>query len=160
MRKVFTALVVFSLIVYVYVAFRLLIFRRATMFSQALESIGLSRYHGSYNLVPLKTIIGYCKALADGSMDRYIPIQNIVGNILAFMPLGFYLPFFLKKMAEFKRFAITVSGLILFVELAQFIFRVGSLDIDDFILNLAGALIGLMICTHKPVCRLLELRSY
>jgi len=160
MRKMFTAFVVFSFILYSYMAFRLLIFRSAAQFSQALEFIGLPRYSSSYNLVPLKTIIGYIKALADRSMTRNIPIQNIVGNLLAFMPLGFYLPFFFKKMAEFKKFAITVSGLIILVELFQFILRVGSLDIDDYILNIIGAIIGFAICTHRPVSHLLKLRAY
>jgi len=160
MRKVFTAFAIVSLIVYVYIALRLLIFRNAAFFSQALETIGTPRYHLSYNLVPLKTIIGYVKAFADGSMSRNIPIQNIVGNLLAFMPMGFYLPFFNKKMAKLKMFAITVSGLIIFVELMQFLLRVGSLDIDDFILNLIGALIAFVICTHRPVSRLLTLRAY
>jgi len=130
------------------------------MFAQALESIGLPRNNLSYNLVPLKTIAGYIMALADGSMNRYIPMQNIVGNLLAFMPMGFFLPFFNKKMAELKKFAITVSGLIILVELIQFILRVGSLDVDDFILNLFGALIGFSICTHRPVSYLLRLRAY
>ena len=160
MRKVFTVLVVVSFLFYLYMAFRLLIFRNAALFSQALEIIGNPRYHLSYNLVPLKTIVGYIKSLADGSMNRYIPIENIVGNLLAFMPMGFYLPFFSKKMAEFKMFAITVSGLIISVELMQLILRVGSLDIDDFILNLVGALIGFAICTHRPFRNLQKLRAY
>ena len=160
MRKMFTAFAVFSFVVYFFIAFRLLIFRSAAQFSQAIEIIGSPRRHTSYNLVPLKTIIGYVKALVDGSMNRYIPIQNIVGNLLAFMPLGFYLPFFIKKMAELKIFAITVSGLIIAVELMQFILRVGSLDIDDYILNLIGTLIGFAICTHRPVSYLLRLRAY
>ena len=160
MRKMFTALVVMSFLVYSYVAFRLLIFRSPAMFSQALESIGLPRYRLNYNLVPFKTIVGYTKALVDGSMNRYIPIQNIVGNLLIFMPMGFYLPFFNKKMAKFTMFAITVSGWIISVEWMQFILRVGSLDIDDFILNLVGALIGFAICTHRPLCNLHKLRAY
>ena len=155
-----TAFVVMSFLFYLYMAFGLLIFRSAAMFSQALESIGLPRYHSSYNLVPCKTIIGYIRALADRSMTRNIPIQNLVGNLLAFMPLGFYLPFFIKKMATLKRFAITVSGLIIAVELTQFLLRVGSMDIDDFILNFIGALIGFAICTHRPVSYLLRLRAY
>jgi len=130
------------------------------MFSQALESIGLTRYRLSYNLIPLKTIVGYIKALADGSMNRYIPIQNIVGNLLAFMPMGFYLPFFNKRMAKLKMFGLTLSGLIVSVELMQFILRVGNLDIDDFILNLVGALIGFAICTHRPLSNLQKLRAY
>ena len=160
MRKVFTALVVVSFLFYSYMAFRLLIFRNAAFFFQALETIGTPRYHLNYNLVPFKTIVGYIKALADGSMNRHIPIQNIAGNLLVFMPMGFYLPFFSKKMAKFKMFAITVSVLIISVELMQFILRVGSLDIDDFILNLVGALIGFVICTHRPLSNLQKLRAY
>jgi len=155
MRKAFTAFVIFSSIIYFYFAFRLLIFRSFAQFSQALEFIGLPRYHGSYNLVPFKTIIGYVRMFIDRSMPRSIPIQNIVGNLLAFMPLGFYLPYFSHKMLDIKRFAITVSGLIIIIELLQFILRVGSMDIDDFILNIIGALIGFVICTHKPVSKLL-----
>ena len=102
MRKVFTALVIVSFFFYLYMAFRLLIFRNAALFSQALEIIGTQRYHLSYNLVPLKTIVGYIKALADGSMNRYIPIENIVGNLLVFMPMGFYLPFFNKKWLSLR----------------------------------------------------------
>ena len=160
MKKIFTVFAVFSLIIYFFTAFRLLIFRDVGLFFQGLEAIGTPRYHSNYNLVPLKTIIGYVKALADRSMNRNIPIQNIVGNLIVFMPLGFYLPFFIKKMAELKRFAITVSGLIVSVELAQFILRVGSLDIDDFILNLIGALVAFAVCTHRPVSYLLRLRAY
>ena len=92
----------------------------------------------------------------DRSMPRSIPIQNIVGNLLAFMPLSFYLPYFFHKMLDIKRFIITVSGLIITVELLQFILKVGSLDIDDFILNIIGALIGFIICTHKPVNNLMK----
>ena len=154
MRKLFTALVVVSLIIYVFVALRLLIFRHAMLFSQMLENIGLPRHHSSYNLVPFRTIIGYVNAYVDRSLTRSIPIQNIVGNLLAFMPLGFYLPFFFKKMAAFKGFALTVSGLIITVELLQFILRVGNLDIDDFILNLAGALMAYAVCTRTPIKRL------
>ena len=156
MRKVFTVLVVLSFLLYLCVAFRLLIFRNAALFSQALASIGLPRYHSSYNLVPFKTIVGYVKALIDGSMNRKIPIENIVGNLLAFMPLGFYLPFLIKKMTKLKIYVISVSGLIAAVELTQYIIRVGSMDIDDFILNLVGACIGFSIFTHKPISNMLN----
>ena len=159
-RKVFTIFMALCFLLYCIIASRLLLFRNAAQFSQLVERIGLPRHYSSYNLVPFKTIIGYSRAFVDRSMSRGIPLQNLVGNVLAFMPLGFFLPFFSKKMAALKRFVITVSVLIVSVELAQFIFQMGSMDIDDFILNLAGALIGFAICTHRPVNKLLEFRSY
>ena len=155
MRKIFKALVIICLIIYLYLALRLLIFRNTMQFSYILENIGRPRYRGSYNLVPFRTINAYINAIADRSMSRSIPIQNIVGNVLAFMPLGFFLPFFIKKMAELRRYAITVSISIMAVELLQFILMVGSMDVDDFILNLAGALIGFVICKLKPISKLM-----
>ncbi|MCL2058768.1 MAG: VanZ family protein [Oscillospiraceae bacterium] len=160
MRKVITILVALCAIAYIFIALRLLIFRNTAQFSNLLENIGLPRHYSSYNLVPFRTIIGYFKALVDRSMTRGIPIQNIIGNLLAFMPLGFFLPFFSKKMSKLIIFAMTVSVSIITIELLQFILRVGSMDIDDFILNLLGALIGFAICTHKPVSNLLKMRSY
>ena len=163
MRKAFTIIAILSFFVYLFVLFRLLLFRYAMPFSQVLENMRLPRYPSSYNLIPFRTIIGYVKMLTegnvDGSLNRYIPIWNIIGNIIILMPLGFYLPFLIKKMAILKNFAITVSGMIISIELLQFIFRVGSLDIDDFILNLVGALISFVIFTHRPASLLLKLRT-
>ena len=158
-RNVFTAFVAASAIVYASVLLRMLIFRNPAGIGHVM---GLPRQPFSYsnNIVPFKTILNYAGALADRSMSRSIPIQNLAGNFFLLMPTGFYLPFFNKKMAELKNFAIAVSGAIIAVELAQYIFRIGSLDIDDYILNMAGALIGFLICKHTPARRLFALRAY
>ena len=92
------------------------------------------------NFIPFKTITTYVKALFDGSMN--IPIKNLVGNFILFLPMGIYLPFFLKKINRGYLFFISMVFLLFIVEVIQLVTRRGSFDIDDFILNMLGALIG------------------
>ncbi|MGN7177140.1 VanZ family protein [Paenibacillus sp. FSL R5-0490] len=96
----------------------------------------------SSNLVPFKTIKGYVLAMTNGSMNLIIPIKNLAGNVAAFLPMGIFLPYFSKRLNRHKSFTITMTVIILSVEIIQLVTRRGSLDIDDFILNMIGALIG------------------
>lgn len=66
-----------------------------------------------------------------------------LGNIVLFIPFGFILPFFYKK--RFR--AIVIIGLAvlcsLTIELIQYFFTMDrAADIDDFILNVFGAMLG------------------
>ena len=75
--------------------------------------------------------------------------QNIAGNIILFIPLGMFLPFIFKKMRSLKRIAIAGFAFSLCIELAQLFSRIfenyRTVDIDDIILNTAGAVIGFLI---------------
>ncbi len=67
---------------------------------------------------------------------------NLFGNILGFIPLGILLPSLLPR---FRKAVLTVgTGMMLSaaVEAAQYLTRVGICDIDDVILNTAGAAAG------------------
>ncbi|MDQ4120751.1 MAG: VanZ family protein [Acidobacteriota bacterium] len=72
--------------------------------------------------------------------------QNIVGNIVLFIPIGFLLPFALKGFHSLKSILVFAFCLSLSIEVIQFFsrffgnFRV--LDIDDILLNTLGACIG------------------
>jgi glycopeptide antibiotics resistance protein len=77
-----------------------------------------------------------------------------------FFPVGFYLPFFVQRMAKFKIYSVVVAASIIVIEIMQLATKSGSLDIDNFILNFAGALIGLVVFTRTPLRRLLELRAW
>ncbi|URM32658.1 VanZ family protein [Cytobacillus firmus] len=96
----------------------------------------------SSNLVPFKTIEGYLLAMANESMNLIIPIKNLAGNVAAFLPMGIFLPYFIKRLNKLKPFAFAMSVMIVSVEIIQLVTRRGSLDIDDFILNIIGALVG------------------
>lgn len=67
---------------------------------------------------------------------------NVLGNILLFVPFGALIRGFAKKM----RGALAALGLSftasLGFELIQFLYGIGEFDVDDIMLNVAGALLG------------------
>lgn len=97
------------------------------------------------NLVPFKTIGGYIKAVFDGSMNLNIPLENLFGNLIMFLPFGLYIPFFNKKIDSLKKFILSIVPIFLIIEMAQFMTKRGAFDIDDLILNLTGAILGYLI---------------
>jgi glycopeptide antibiotics resistance protein len=94
------------------------------------------------NFIPFKSISLYIRALGDHSMNMDTPIKNLVGNLLMFLPMGLYLPGFFKRLRKLGAFCICMVALIFVVEATELLLRRGSFDIDDFILNMAGALVG------------------
>ena len=67
---------------------------------------------------------------------------NLAGNVIGFLPFGFILPVIGKRMKN--GFLVTVCGfcLSLFVESMQLVFKVGSFDVDDLLLNTLGTVLG------------------
>ncbi len=114
----------------------------------------------SVNIIPFKTIGTYIMAIFDGSMNLNIPIRNLGGNFILFLPMGVYLPILIKKLDSFKSYSISMIPLLLSVELIQLITRRGSFDIDDIILNMFGALVGFIAWKSKFVQNLLNKYEY
>ena len=97
----------------------------------------------AYNLVPLKEIIRYFRYYRTLGMTLFL--INIVGNIAAFMPFGFFLPIISRRSTKWYN---TVSfGLVfsLTLETLQLVLRVGSFDVDDMLLNTIGAALGFWV---------------
>ena len=102
-----------------------------------------ARYNSidSYNLIPFKSIIDIFK-----NGTTYEVIINIFGNLLVFMPLEY----FLIELFKVKKFSINFIlsfVIILLIELFQYIFKVGVLDIDDLILCTFGMMLFYIIYT-------------
>ena len=97
----------------------------------------LARYNSidSCDLIPFKSIIGILK-----NGTTYEVIINIFGNLLVFVPLEYFL-IELFKVKKFSVNFIVSFGIILLIELFQYIFKVGVLDIDDIILCMFGMMI-------------------
>lgn len=96
-----------------------------------------------YNLVPFKEIkrfIMYYNTL--GAMPVFL---NLAGNVLAFMPLGFFLPSLSGHKMGFWSILCTSCALSVAIELVQLITKVGSCDVDDVILNTLGGVLGYLI---------------
>ena len=105
-----------------------------------------------YNLVPFKEIkrfIIYYRQIGINAV-----ILNLAGNVVAFMPFGFFLPLVSEHKIKFFKVFITAFSLSLSIELIQLISKVGSCDVDDLILNTLGGLLGYWcFCIYKNMNR-------
>jgi glycopeptide antibiotics resistance protein len=90
------------------------------------------------NFVPLRSIIRYTVE------DQNAAPVNIIGNIITFMPLGFFLPFASHNKDRLKTIALFGFGSSSLIEVIQLISGLGRFDIDDIILNVFGACLGLL----------------
>ncbi len=93
----------------------------------------------SFNFVPFATILLYFRALINSDISFSVFAVNIFGNIIAFMPFGFFLPLLIKPLKVYKNFILAVLAITMLIEFMQFVFMTGSCDIDDIILNTLGA---------------------
>lgn len=91
----------------------------------------------SVNLIPFKTILFYFS----GAVNVSIAVLNLLGNFCMFMPCAFLFPIIVKRIKTWKSFFIAISGLIIVIEVVQLVFMCGTFDIDDYILNVGGALV-------------------
>lgn len=102
---------------------------------------------GNVNLVPFYTIGNYWKVV---SRMEFTPlffhcVINLGGNIFLFVPIGYFLPRLWPFLRNFFSFLLTCTAAIVLVELLQLVTLLGSLDIDDLILNLAGMIAGYLL---------------
>jgi len=142
------------MVLYIAVLFLLLFVRHRGSWWMNLTPFEYAGMH--MNLVPFKTIGGYVKAVFDGTMNLNIPLENLFGNLLMFLPMGCYLPFFLPKIDSLKKFLWRMFPIFFLIEIAQFLTKRGSFDIVDLILNLIGAIVGYLLWRSRFVQRILE----
>ncbi|MFJ7471354.1 VanZ family protein [Peribacillus frigoritolerans] len=92
----------------------------------------------SYNLIPFSTILSY----VSNEMNGLVSFYNLSANVGLFIPFGLYLLSREGQELSAKRKFIypllSISG----IEICQFVFRRGSLDVDDLILNMIGVYLG------------------
>lgn len=70
--------------------------------------------------------------------------SNLFGNILIFLPFGFFISMAGKTRGFFKTLFYSLA-LSLCVEVLQLVTRVGSFDVDDILLNTMGGVLGYII---------------
>lgn len=99
---------------------------------------------GNMNLIPFHTIGSYWKVVQRMEFTPlfFHGVINLGGNIFLFIPIGYFLPRLWPALRNFFSFLLTCTLAITLVELLQLVTLLGSLDIDDLILNLVGMLLG------------------
>ena len=105
----------------------------------------------SFNIIPFSTIKLFTQGYINGIVSFKNFSVNIIGNFLAFMPYGIFLPLIFKKMKKYYKFLITMIFIVVVIELLQFITMSGACDIDDLILNVLGASIIYFIAKIKCI---------
>lgn len=95
-----------------------------------------------YNLVLLKEIRRFWEYREQ--VGVYAMFTNLFGNVLIFVPFGFFMPMASKYRSFFATLFYSF-GLSLCVETFQLITKVGSFDVDDLLLNTAGGVLGYII---------------
>ena len=70
---------------------------------------------------------------------------NLFGNVAVFIPLGVFLPLIWIKTKNFGLFFLVSSGIIAVIELLQLFTLRGVLDVDDYLLNMVGLIVGFFV---------------
>jgi len=92
--------------------------------------------YGVNNFIPFKEIFRY-------SIGSTKFLKNIIGNIVLFIPFGFFASYYLKNKKMFTSVILTLITSTTIEVVQYYIGRV--FDIDDIILNLVGGIIGFLL---------------
>ncbi len=121
---------------YIYVLLKTSIFTR-------LFSNNLMR---GFQMIPFKSQAFSVESFKNaGSIFLSSGFKTLTGPVFMFLPLGFLLPFIEYRTKRYINILGIAAALSLAIELLQYITKTGITSIDDFILNLIGASIGLVI---------------
>ncbi|ULO07689.1 VanZ family protein [Paenibacillus sp. 19GGS1-52] len=139
-------------VVYLYVIIKLILFKWGSVDVHVLQyqlQITLEQpdriFDRPGNYIPFKEILREIHRL---SMSSPFSSTNLIGNILAFIPLGLFIPkLFTSRGASFIGVFIFSLLLSLCFEVTQLLLRMGTFDVDDLILNTFGGIIG--YCVFK-----------
>lgn len=154
--QIFRALMFWLFVVYLggmlYLLFLERAFSESSIFCKNTDMSYLNTIRAHLALTPLETIKKYSKLVLEsnvidlltGSSASHFAFCNLVGNIIFFMPLGIFIPYFFKRYRSIFRFAPLMFCITFSIELVQLLTLTGRFDVDDIILNLAG---GCMGCT-------------
>ncbi|MGW0119696.1 VanZ family protein [Streptomyces sp. NPDC003327] len=97
------------------------------------------------NLTPGRSIENYLSQ--PGFVDT---VKQLGGNIALGVPFGILLPLLSRKARGFVKVALVTAATMLLVELVQGALVTGrAFDIDDVLLNTAGALIGYLLIGRR-----------
>ncbi len=138
-QRISWALFIAYLILLVYIMF----------FSDALGRVTHGSY--SYNLVPLREIRRFYENRNQLGFEAYF--LNTYGNVICFLPFGFILPIITKAGENCSATVLLSLMLSLSIEVTQLVFKVGSFDVDDVILNVLGGLLGYIAVTVLKLIR-------
>ena len=98
-------------------------------------------------LEPLDTIRRFWWVLRHSTNQAQIrhAVVNLAGNVIMFVPLGIFAPILWKRTGKLGWHLLTMTLIIVAVELTQLFTLLGTCDVDDLLLNLVGTTIGFLL---------------
>ena len=116
-------------------------------FAESMGRTGNSQAEYAYNLELFREIrrfIVYREQLGWKAV-----VMNLGGNVVGFMPFGFILPVVSRRGRTWYNTFLLGFFLSLCIESTQLVFKVGSFDVDDLLLNTVGGILGFL--SYKAV---------
>jgi glycopeptide antibiotics resistance protein len=111
-------------------------------FSEFFGRSGMAQEY-RYNLHLFREIIRFTQYRQ--TVGYSIFFINVYGNVLAFMPLGFFLPALCGMRKKGVLVVLCCFVFSLSVEVLQLVSRLGCFDVDDLFLNTLGGLLGYLV---------------
>ncbi|MGG0250564.1 VanZ family protein [Peribacillus frigoritolerans] len=90
------------------------------------------------------------------NVNNQIDFNEIIYNVLAFIPFGIYISMLKSNWSFLKRITV-IAGVSLLFEGLQFIFALGASDITDFMGNTLGGIIGVGV--YIVFCKLFSTKA-
>lgn len=106
------------------------------------------------NLVPFHTVALFVRSLLRSGNPALLKhaVINLAGNVIMFVPLGFFIPAVFGRMRKFGKTLLFAAVSVTVVEIIQLFTLLGSCDVDDLILNMLGVAAGFIIFKNiKPI---------
>ena len=141
--KVFKRILVIAFVLYIPILIYTTFFgARTTVYGMSILEYAVRMA----NLKPFKTISMYTKMLKDPSNQMFsVALVNLAVNLVLFVPMAYLIPALFPKLRNFFSTIGVCIGSLVIIELMQVFTRRGSFDVDDFILNMIGAVFGFLI---------------
>lgn len=95
------------------------------------------------NVIPFKNTMTYINGADRFNLD--VIVNNTLGNLLIFLPLGMFIPLLFKKYKGMSKIMATSIVISFSIEILQIALKIGQFDVDDVILNTFGAMIGFLL---------------
>ena len=121
---------------YLVVLIRIVLFKQVALYNLFAAIGSMER---TISIIPFKSLLD----MINNNISVTRILENILGNISILIPFGLLLPIVQKdKSKKIILYGLITSALI---EIIQYVFALGSSDIDDLTLNTLGTIIGYLL---------------
>lgn len=118
-------------------------------FARRREAMQDTRRRELINIVPVVNQLTTYQGLSSKDLKgkRHF-VLNLVGNILLFIPFPVLVYSF--GLTERKKILVAALATTCGIEAIQLFFHIGVPDVDDILLNMTGAFVGILLLAQAP----------